>query len=263
MMKYKLYQVDAFTDKLFGGNPAAVCPLTEWLSDDLLQKIAMENNLAETAFYVRQDDRYEIRWFTPKVEVDLCGHATLAAAFVLFSCEAYAGDAINFYSPRSGALNVRRSSDRLTLDFPVDAFHHIPVSGAIAGCFDRLPLEAYKGKTDYMFVYEKESNITDIKPQFEAIAALNARGVIITAKGDHVDFVSRFFAPQSGIMEDPVTGSAHTTLTPYWSGKMNKAIMSAIQLSERKGYLQCKLLGERVEISGQAKLYLSGEIYIG
>jgi PhzF family phenazine biosynthesis protein len=261
-MKYKLYQVDAFTDKLFCGNPAAVCPLTEWLSDDMLQKIAMENNLAETAFYVKQDDRYEIRWFTPNVEVDLCGHATLAAAFVLFNCEGHSGDSINFYSPRSGELRVSKRSDWLTLDFPVDVFHSIPISNEIVSCFDRQPLEAYKGKTDYMLVYEQESDIQDIKPQFEAISRLKARGVIITAKGEHVDFVSRFFAPQSGIIEDPVTGSAHTTLTPYWSEKLNKAEMSAIQISERKGYLQCKYLGDRVEINGQAKLYLAGEIYI-
>ena len=261
-MKYKLYQIDAFTNKLFTGNPAAVCPLPQWLPDDLLQKIAMENNLAETAFYVRQGDHYEIRWFTPKVEVDLCGHATLAAAFVLFNREGHSGDAISFYSPRSGQLNVSRSSDMLTLDFPVDVFHKIPVSGDIISCFDKQPLEAYKGKTDYMLVYEREADIREIRPQFQAIAVLEARGVIITAKGDDVDFVSRFFAPQSGIDEDPVTGSAHTTLTPYWSEKLNKTAMSAIQLSERKGYLQCKFLEDRVAISGQAKLYLAGEIYI-
>ena len=261
-MTLTIYQVDAFTDKLFGGNPAAVCPLAEWLSDDLLKKIAMENNLAETAFYVKQDDRYEIRWFTPKVEVDLCGHATLAAAFILFKYENYSGDAIHFYSPRSGELNVSRSSDWLTLDFPADVFHKIPVSSEIVSCFDKQPLEAYKGKTDYMLVYEKESDIRDIKPQFEAIAALDARGVIITSKGREVDFVSRFFAPQSGIIEDPVTGSAHTTLAPYWSDKLNKTEMSAIQLSERKGYLKCKFMGNRVEIAGQAKLYLAGEVYI-
>lgn len=261
-MQYKLYQVDAFTDKLFGGNPAAVCPLASWPGDDILQKIAMENNLAETAFYVRQNDRYEIRWFTPKVEVDLCGHATLAAAFVLFNRENHSGDSINFYSRRSGTLHVSRCSDWLTLDFPVDVFHHTPVSTEIVSCFDRQPLEAYKGKTDYMLVYERESDIRDIRPQFEAIAALKARGVIITAKGEHVDFVSRFFAPQSGIIEDPVTGSAHTTLTPYWSGKLNRTEMSAIQLSERSGYLQCTFQGDRVGISGQAKLYLAGEIYL-
>ncbi len=261
-MRYKLYQVDAFTDKLFRGNPAAICPLAVWLSDDILQKIAMENNLAETAFYVRHDGRYEIRWFTPKVEVDLCGHATLAAAFVLFNCESHPGDTIKFYSPRSGNLNVSRHLDWLTLDFPVDVFHETPVSGEIGLCFDKQPIEAYKGKTDYMLVYEKESDVRDIRPQLEAISALNARGVIITAKGIDVDFVSRFFAPQSGIIEDPVTGSAHTTLAPYWSEKLEKTEMSAIQLSEREGYLQCKFSGNRIEISGQAKLYLAGEIYI-
>lgn len=261
-MKYKLYQVDAFTNTLFGGNPAAVCPLTEWLSDDILQSIAMENNLAETVFYVKFDDRYEIRWFTPTIEVDLCGHATLAAAFILFNYENHAGDSINFYSPRSGQLNISRYSDWLTLDFPADVFHETPISNDIIQCFDRQPLAAYKGKTDYMLVYENESDIRDIKPQFGAISTLQARGIIITAQGENVDFVSRFFAPQSGIIEDPVTGSAHTTLTPYWSEKLNKTEMSAMQISERKGYLQCKFLGDRIEISGQAKLYLAGEIYI-
>jgi len=261
-MKYKLYQVDAFTDTLFGGNPAAVCPLTEWLSDDMMQNIAMENNLAETAFYVQQGEQFFIRWFTPQVEVDLCGHATLAAAYVLFNCENYSGDSINFYSPRSGELYVRKNSDLLSLDFPVDEFHSTPISDEILHCFDKQPLEAYKGKTDYMFVYEKESDIREIVPHFDAISLLKARGVIITAKGENVDFVSRFFAPQSGIIEDPVTGSAHTTLTPYWAEKLNKTEMSAIQLSERKGYIQCKLIGERVEISGHARLYFSGEMYL-
>jgi PhzF family phenazine biosynthesis protein len=262
IMKLKLYQVDAFTDKLFGGNPAAVCPLTEWLDDDLLQKIAMENNLAETAFYVKQEDRYELRWFTPKVEVDLCGHATLAAAFVLFHWEGHSGDSINFYSPRSGNLNVSKHSEWLTLDFPVDVFRNTPVSSEIEDCFDKKPIEAFKGKTDYMLVYEKEADMTGITPHFEAISKLDARGIIITAKGEQVDFVSRFFAPQSGIDEDPVTGSAHTTLTPYWAEKLNKTEMTAMQLSERSGYLKCKIQGNRVEISGQAKLYLTGEIFI-
>lgn len=262
MKQYKLYQVDAFTETLFGGNPAAVCPLNEWLDNNLLQKIAMENNLAETAFYVKQDNRYDIRWFTPTTEVDLCGHATLAAAYIMFYHENHIENSIEFHSPRSGALMVRKNPNGLTLDFPVDEFHNIPLSPEIVNCFDRKPIEAYKGKTDYMLVYEKEADITHIEPQFECIAKLQGRGVIITAKGDSVDFVSRFFAPQSGIVEDPVTGSAHTTLTPYWARKLNKTELSAIQLSERKGYLHCKLTGERVEISGQAKLYFKGEIYI-
>lgn len=261
-MKYKLYQVDTFTKELFGGNPAGVCILDEWLDDNLLQKIAMENNLAETAFYVKRDDNYEIRWFTPKVEIDLCGHATLATAFVLFNQEGHLSDCINFYSPRSGDLKVSKKSNWMSLDFPTDEFQNIAITDEIVSCFDKKPLEAYKGKTDYMLVFEKESDILDIHPHFEIISKLNARGIIITAKSENVDFVSRFFAPQSGIIEDPVTGSAYTTLTPYWAEKLNKTELSSIQMSERKGYLQCKLLGNRVEISGQCKLYLIGEILL-
>ena len=261
-MKYKLYQVDTFTEKLFGGNPAAVCPLNEWLDDSLLQKIAMENNLSETAFYVKRDELYEIRWFTPKSEVDLCGHATLASAFVLFNIEGYSNDYICFYSHRSGVLNVSKKSNEFLLDFPVDEFKCMAITDEIVSCFNKRPIEVYRGKTDYMLVFEKESDIVDMQPQIENISRLHARGVIITAKGETVDFVSRFFAPQEGIIEDPVTGSAHTTLTPYWTEKLNKVALSAIQLSDRKGYLQCKLLGNRVEISGQAKLYLMGEIFI-
>jgi PhzF family phenazine biosynthesis protein len=261
-MKQKIYQVDAFTDKVFSGNPAAVCPLNEWLSDAVLQNIAMENNLAETAFYKKKNDLYEIRWFTPTVEVDLCGHATLAAAFVLFNLEGHSGDTIIFNSPRSGRLTVTRKGDLLTLDFPTDQFERIELfPGLIAG-FNIQPVEALKGKTDYVLVFENEEQIRTMIPNFEKIARVGGRGIIITAAGKDVDFVSRFFAPQSGINEDPVTGSAHTTLTPYWSRKLNKKELSAIQLSERKGYLQCKDLGERTEISGQAKLYLSGEIFI-
>lgn len=261
-MPQKIYQVDAFTDKVFSGNPAAVCPLTKWESDELLQKIAMENNLAETAFYVKQGNEYEIRWFTPTVEVDLCGHATLAAAFVLFNYENHTTNEIQFNSPRSGILMVKRDGDYLTLNFPTDVFNQIAITEELTNGFDIKPIEALKGKTDYVLVFENESQIINIKPNFNSIAKLKGRGVIITAKGNEVDFVSRFFAPQSGINEDPVTGSAHTTLTPYWSKRLNKTELTAIQLSERKGYLKCKYLNERVEISGQAKLYLIGEIFL-
>lgn len=261
-MKYKLYQIDAFTDRIFSGNPAAVCPLDKWLSDDLLQKIAMENNLAETAFYVKQGDEYEIRWFTPKTEVDLCGHATLAAAYVLFNHENHSTQTTRFYSPRSGALVVSKQNDILTLNFPVDVFHPVDLSEELKLAFDISPAFALKGKTDYVLVFDTEEQIKNVKVDFKQIANLGGRGVIITAKGEQVDFVSRFFAPQCGIDEDPVTGSAHTTLTPYWSKRLNKTTLSAIQLSERKGYLRCELLGDRVQISGSAKLYLTGEIYI-
>lgn len=261
-MKQKIYQIDAFTDKVFSGNPAAVCPLNEWLSDALLQKIALENNLAETAFYVKQGHEYQIRWFTPTVEVDLCGHATLAAAFVLFHFENYLADEIHFYSSRSGQLKVRKKGDYLTLNFPTDIVKQVDLSEALTNCFDLPPIEAFKGKTDYMLVYETENQIKKMVPNFEKISKLDGRGVIITAKGNDVDFVSRFFAPQSGINEDPVTGSAHTTLTPYWAKKLNKNELTAIQLSERQGFLKCTYSTERVEISGQGKLYLIGEIFL-
>ena len=261
-MTQKIYQVDAFTDQVFSGNPAAVCPLEHWLEDELLQKIAKENNLAETAFYVKDKDKYQLRWFTPKVEVDLCGHATLAAAFVLFNHEGHKDEMIHFHSPRSGKLTVVKQSQLLTLNFPTDKFHVIENTKAIADCFNIAPKTTYKGKTDYLLVYNSEKDIRSLKPHLEAIAKLPGRGVIVTAKGEHVDFVSRFFAPQSGIDEDPVTGSAHTTLTPYWSKVLDKKDMTAIQLSDRKGYLKCTYLKDRVEISGQCALYLTGNINI-
>jgi len=261
-MRQKIYQVDAFTDKIFSGNPAAVCPLEHWLSDDILQAIAMENNLAETAFYVKQDNQYQIRWFTPTVEVDLCGHATLAAAFVLFNYENYLSDVVTFYSPRSGILTVEKRGELLSLNFPTDTLEPVDIFSGITDAFGIKPALVYKGKTDYLLIYDNEDEIKRITPNFDVIAQLPVRGVIITAKGNTVDFVSRFFAPQSGVNEDPVTGSAHTTLIPYWSNQLNKTELTAMQLSKRTGYLVCKYLNDRVEISGQAKLYLTGEIYI-
>jgi PhzF family phenazine biosynthesis protein len=259
-MKLKIYQIDTFTDKIFSGNPAAVCPLGEWLSTELMQKIAMENNLAETAFYVGKENKYEIRWFTPTVEVDLCGHATLAAAYALFNHEGYGGDSIHFYSPRSGDLRVSRAGDILTLNFPADTLVPVELTKEMTDGFDILPKEAFRGKTDFMLLFENEDEIKHIKPNYDAISKLDCRGVIVTAKGNEVDFVSRFFGPQTGINEDPVTGSAHTSLIPYWFKQLGKTEMSAIQLSDRKGYLNCKHLGERVEISGKAKLYLEGTV---
>lgn len=260
-MAQKMYQVDAFTNQIFTGNPAAVCPLDNWLSDELMQKIAQENNLAETAFYVKRNHVYEIRWFTPTIEVDLCGHATLAAAFILFNYENHQGNTIHFHSHRSGLLTVTSNHDLLSLNFPVDTFERIELTAEITDGFTIKPQAAFKGKTDYLLIYNNEHEIRSIKPHLVAIANLKGRGVIVSAPGDNSDFVSRFFAPQSGINEDPVTGSAHTTLTPYWADKLNKNELSAIQLSERKGHLQCRLLGDRVEISGKCKLYLSGELH--
>lgn len=260
-MLIKIYQVDAFTDKVFSGNPAAVCPLDNWLPDELLQNIASENNLAETAFYVTKEEQIELRWFTPTTEVDLCGHATLAAAYVLFHHENHPGKIIRFYSPRSGQLTVTKDGDLLTLNFPADQYEEIDITADIRDCFDLQPMAAFKGKTDYLLVFENETDIAKIHPRIDKIEKLTARGVIITAKGKEVDFVSRFFAPQVGVNEDPVTGSAHTTLTPYWAKQLGKNKLNAIQLSSRKGYLNCVLKEERVEICGKGKLYLKGEIY--
>lgn len=261
-MQQKIYQIDAFADRVFAGNPAAVCPLQEWLPDSLLQQIAMENNLSETAFYVKERDRYQIRWFTPRVEVDLCGHATLAAAFVLFSFEKHAGSSIHFYSARSGDLTVCKDGDQLTLNFPADPVREIPVTDKLRNCFDLSPTKAFAGKSDYLLVYDSEAAIQNLQPHFERIAALPARGIIVTAKGTQLDFVSRFFAPGAGISEDPVTGSAHTTLAPYWAEQLGKPTLRAAQLSSRKGYLHCRCEGERVAISGTAKLYLIGELFL-
>ncbi|MCD7900156.1 MAG: PhzF family phenazine biosynthesis protein [Bacteroides sp.] len=261
-MKQKIYQVDAFANEAFRGNPASVCPLDKWLKDETLLKIAMENNLAETAFYVKNERQYEIRWFTPTIEVDLCGHATLAAAFILFNYEGRKSDTIYFHSPRSGELTVTRHEPYLTLNFPVDVFEEIELTDELSVGFNLKPRLAFKGKTDYLFIYNNEEEIKTIKYDLEAISRLKARGVIISAKGNKTDFVSRFFAPQSGINEDPVTGSAHTTLIPYWSEVLGKKELTAMQLSKRTGYLRCKNLGNRVEISGECTLYMLGEIHL-
>jgi PhzF family phenazine biosynthesis protein len=260
-MRLSIYQIDAFTDKLFHGNPAAICPLGNWLPDNLMQNIAEENNLAETGFFVRRNDHFEIRWFTPEVEVDLCGHATLAAAHVIFNYTKYEKDSLTFNS-RSGPLIVNKSNNFLTLDFPVDNYKEVILNSELLDCFNIKPIEAYRGKTDYMLVFSSQQAIENIIPEWEMIDKIPCRGIITTARGNEVDFVSRFFAPQSGIPADPVTGSAHTTLTPYWAAQFGKNDLTALQLSKRRGQLKCTLAGERVEISGQAKTYLIGHIEI-
>lgn len=256
----KLYQIDAFTDKVFGGNPAAVCVLEQWLPEAKMQQIAAENNLAETAFVVKQGNTYEIRWFTPTVEVDLCGHATLASAYVLFKYYQQPTANITFYSPRSGQLTVEKQADALTLDFPTDIYEPIATPDALVKAFGKAPLEAYKGKTDFLLLFGSQQEVEVFNPDLSLVASAGGRGVIVSAPGTEVDFVSRFFAPQIGISEDPVTGSAHTTLTPYWSDKLGKTILTAQQLSARKGDLTCQYLGERVKITGHAVTYLIGEI---
>jgi len=260
--KIKIHQVDAFTEKLFHGNPAAVCVLDGWLSDDLMQKIGSENNLSETAFIVPKGDEYEIRWFTPTVEVDLCGHATLASAFVLFEHYSHPTKKINFHSKSRGMLAVEKNDNVLTLDFPVDSVNKVDVPESLLNAFNLKPQECYKGKTDYLLIYSSQEEIENIEPDFNLILSSGERGVIVSATGNDTDFVSRFFAPQAGVNEDPVTGSAHTTLTPVWSKKLNKTFLTAKQISKRGGELKCELIGDRVKISGSAVTYLVGEIEI-
>lgn len=260
-MNLNIYQVDAFSDTIFGGNPAAVVPLENWLSDEILQSIALENNLSETAFFVPVDNQYHIRWFTPNTEVDLCGHATLATAHVLFNEMNFGGEIISFNS-KSGILTVRKDGDKLQLDFPTDEIKKIEQNQKINDALGISPSEIFKGKNDYLLVFDSEDTIINIKPNFHILKEFDERGVIVSSQGKETDFVSRFFAPGVGIDEDPVTGSAHTTLIPYWTAKLNKTELTAKQLSARGGKLWCKYLGDRVLISGYAKTYLKGEINI-
>lgn len=254
-----LYQIDAFTDKLFGGNPAAVVPLSTWPPDHLMQSIATENNLAETAFVVPEGEDFRIRWFTPGVEVDLCGHATLATAFVMFNELNYAHDQIRFHS-KSGLLTVTRNGEWLTMDFPVDVYHSVEISPEIKNCTDAIILEAYKSVRDYMIVLENQSAVLHSTFDQAAILELGHHGLIVTAPGEDVDFVSRFFAPAYAIPEDPVTGSSHCTLTPYWAHRLEKKSLAARQLSSRGGYIKCQLNNGRVDISGKAVLYMKGKL---
>ncbi|NND16886.1 MAG: PhzF family phenazine biosynthesis protein [Eudoraea sp.] len=262
-MTQKIYQVDAFASSIFKGNPAAVCIMGSWPTDRLMQDIAMENNLSETAFLVKNGARYDIRWFTPGVEVDLCGHATLASAFVIFSFVTPEAEKIDLFSPRSGPLSVIRQSDgSLSLNFPADDIAPIDSIPELNQAMGITPRRTFKGKTDIMLVYGSQSEIQALQPNFFLLKSLPVRGVIATAPGDDVDFVSRFFAPQSGVDEDPVTGSAHTSLTPFWSAELKKELLFARQLSKRGGDLMCRLIGDRVEITGKARLYLEGEIHV-
>ena len=222
-MTHKIYQVDAFTDRLFGGNPAAVCPLDEWLPDAVMQQIAAENNLAETAFYVPQENDFALRWFTPTVEVDLCGHATLATAHVLFEIEGYRQPEIHFHT-RSGVLTVQRQDDQLAMNFPADTLTPTELPPEVVEGLGKPPIQAvFRGKSDFLVVLENQEQLLSLAPDFKKLGEYrDIRATIVTAPGEAVDFVSRCFAPQSGIDEDPVTGSAHTTLTPYWAQRLGK-----------------------------------------
>lgn len=259
-MTLTLYQVDAFTDSLFHGNPAGVIILQHPLDKTLMQRIAMENNLSETAFAVKKDSYYDIRWFTPAAEVDLCGHATLATAHVLFTHLHQPTKEICFKSRHRGILKVRKEGTLLTLDFPADTIRKATPPQGLIRSIGKKPAEIWKGKTDYLLTYPTEQDIRDMTPDFLLLKNVQVRGTIITAPGTKTDFVSRFFAPKVGVNEDPVTGSAHTTLTPYWAQRLNKNELTAKQLSKRQGNLRCKLMNDRVYISGKATTYFIGEL---
>lgn len=252
-MSLGIYHVDAFTRRLFGGNPAAVCPLSDWLADDLMLGIAAENNLSETAFFVNRGVHYDLRWFTPAVEVDLCGHATLAAAHIVFTELKKKATEARFQT-RSGLLTVKRSGDLLVMDFPARPGAPIAPAPELLHGLGRPPKEVLKAR-DVLCVYEREEEVRALKPDFAALAQVDGLGVIATAPGEAADFVSRFFAPRAGINEDPVTGSAHCTLVPYWSQRLKKKELLAHQVSARGGELYCTDRGERILIAGHAVTY--------
>jgi len=259
-MKVPLYHVDAFTSQVFKGNPAAVCPLTEWLDERVLQAVAAENNLSETAFLVRKGSSFEIRWFTPTVEVDLCGHATLAAGFVVFNYLEPAGSIVSFSSP-SGPLVVRRDADLFSLDFPSRPPAACLAPPLLTRALGAAPAEILASR-DYLAIYPKEEDVRSLKPDMSLLKDIDRLGVITTAPGSHCDFVSRFFAPGAGIPEDPATGSSHCTLIPYWSQQLRKQKLHALQVSARSGELFCEDRGDRVTISGRAVLYSEGTLHL-
>jgi len=260
MTKLPLYQVDAFSDQLFCGNPAAVCPLEDWLPESLMQSIAQENNLSETAFFVKDGEGIRLRWFTPLHEVKLCGHATLASAHVLFHHLAYPGELIRFHT-LSGQLTVQRVGDRLVMDLPADKPDKVPLPDALSAGIGTQPREILAGM-DYIAVLDHADMVRDLRPDFTHLMTLDRRGVMVTAPGKDCDFVCRFFAPRYGINEDPVTGSAYCQLTPYWAHRLGKKHLLARQLSARGGVIGCELLGDRVLLSGSCVTYLEAAVHI-
>ncbi|QOQ73833.1 PhzF family phenazine biosynthesis protein [Pseudomonas poae] len=259
-MKLDIYQVDAFSQQPFGGNPAAVCPLTEWLPDEQLQNIAAENNLSETAYFVPRGDFYELRWFTPEVEVDLCGHATLAAAWVLIHQLADAPEVLRF-ATRSGELRVTRNGDELAMDFPAKQPQPCEPPSGLLNALGIEHAEVFAAD-DYIVLVDDAAQIAALTPDFARLKGLPKRGIAVTAKSTRFDFVSRWFGPNVGVNEDPVTGSAHTSLAPFWAERLGKSILTAEQGGKRRGQLRCELKGDRVIISGHAVLYLQGVIYL-
>ena len=259
-MKLSVYYVDAFTDKLFSGNPAAVI-FSDIKDADLMQNIASENNLSETAFIRKVDGQYHIRWFAPSCEIDLCGHATLASAYVYFNFINPGSTEFEVHSTKNGSLKVILENDSLYLDFPADSI--VPLNESLIEKIIGIePFEIYQGRDDILAIVNSETMIRNLEIDFELLKEINVRGLIVSSRGDYCDFVSRCFFPGAGVNEDPVTGSAHTTLTPYWSKKLNKTSLLAMQLSERGGVLSCEDKGERVIIGGKVTLYMKGEIYV-
>ena len=261
-MRIPIYQVDAFTSELFSGNPAAVCILDEWLDDAHLQAIAAENNLSETAFLLKCDEGFEIRWFTPTTEVALCGHATLASAFVIFNYLEWPQDIVQFQSLRSGALSVARNKELYEMDFPARPPSKQNIPERLVDALNHMPLEVLGTATDLLVILGDEGTVRELKPDFHLLMQIEQRGTIVSAPSDGYDFVSRFFAPHIGIPEDPVTGSAHCVLIPYWAKRLSKRQLHARQVSKRGGELLCEDRGDRVGIAGRAVLYLEGTITI-
>lgn len=259
MREIPIYQIDAFSSRVFAGNPAAVCPLEAWLDDSLLLSIAQENNLSETAFFIpHKEEEYHIRWFTPVAEVDLCGHATLAAAFVIFNNVELFSTQVSFQS-RSGTLTVAKEDDLLTMDFPSQPPEPCEAPEELLEGLGKPGSEVLRSE-DYFVVYDSEEDIQGLKPDFQKLKEVDLRGVTVTSRGRDVDFVSRFFAPKLGIDEDPATGSSHCALTPYWAGKLGKDRLHAFQLSRRGGELFCTHRGDRTGIAGYAVQYMEGTI---
>ncbi len=259
-MKLPIFQIDAFASEVFKGNPAAVCPLKSWIDDELMQNIAAENNLSETAFFVEEGDSYRLRWFTPQTEVDLCGHATLATAYVIANEIGHKSELITFQT-RSGELRVRGKANTFTLDFPAQPPKSCSAPSELLPALGIDSADILLAQ-DYLVAIESESDVRNLKPNFSMLLGLPNRGVVVTAKSDKYDFVSRWFGPNVGVNEDPVTGSAHCALVPYWSERLAKLKLSAAQLSERGGEISCELKNDRVFLTGSAVKYLSGTIEV-
>ncbi|HEY5914756.1 MAG TPA: PhzF family phenazine biosynthesis protein [Verrucomicrobiae bacterium] len=259
-MRISYFQVNAFTSSPFGGNPAGVCVLGDWLPDELLQKIAAENNLSETAFFTREEDHFHLRWMTPAVEVDLCGHATLATAHVIFSELGEAKERL-WFRTRSGRVSAARRGEMIELDFPSRPPVPCAAPDLLTAALRRTPMKVLKSR-DYVAVFATEADVATLQPEMALVSQLDSLGLIVTAPGTQCDFVSRFFAPQVGVPEDPVTGSAHSTLVPYWAGRLGKSELCAKQISWRGGDLYCRLAGDRVGIAGRAITYSRGELHL-